>query len=161
MRKVASAACCRSHNSATVAPSHSIFRGSNHSIRAVSSASAEMRLERGRLWESRAATNHERHGLAILARGYRCRLGELDIVCRDEPALVIVEVRARSRGALCSAVDSIDAHKRRRIVQATRHLLMRHAEWQTAVIRFDVVAFDAIDTPEPQIRWIQNAFDAS
>jgi putative endonuclease len=120
-----------------------------------------MRLERGRLWESRAATYLEGHGLAIVARGYRCRLGELDLVCREDRQLVIVEVRARSRGALCSAIDSIDAHKRRRIVQATRHLLMRHAEWQTAIIRFDVVAFDAIDTPDPQIRWIQNAFDAS
>jgi putative endonuclease len=120
-----------------------------------------MRLERGRLWESRAAKYLERHGLAILARGYRCRLGELDLVCREDRQLVIVEVRARSRGALCSAIDSVDAYKRRRIVQATRHLLMRHAEWHTAVIRFDVVAFDAIDTPEPQIRWIQNAFDAS
>ena len=120
-----------------------------------------MRLERGRLWESRAATYLERHGLAILARGYRCRLGELDLVCRDDRQLVIVEVRARSRGALCSAIDSIDAHKRRRIVQATRHLLMRHAEWHTAPLRFDVVAFDAIDTAEPQVQWIKNAFDAS
>jgi putative endonuclease len=119
-----------------------------------------MRLARGRLWESRAAEHLERHGLEILARGYRCRLGEIDLVCRDDKALVIVEVRARSRGALCSAVDSIDFHKRRRIVQATRHLLMRHAGWQTAVIRFDVVAFDAIDTPDPKIQWIQNAFDA-
>jgi putative endonuclease len=120
-----------------------------------------MPLARGRLWESRAAEHLERHGLEVLARGYRCRLGELDLVCRDDRQLVIVEVRARSRGALCSAVDSIDVHKRRRIVQATRHLLMRHAAWQTAVIRFDVVAFDAIDTPEPQIQWIRNAFDAS
>jgi putative endonuclease len=120
-----------------------------------------MRVERGRLWESRAATYLEHHGLSVIARGYRCRLGELDLVCLDDRQLVIVEVRARSRGALCSAVDSIDVHKRRRIVQATRHLLMRHAEWQAAMIRFDVVAFDAIDAPEPQIRWIRNAFDAS
>jgi putative endonuclease len=119
-----------------------------------------MQLARGRLWESRAAAHLERHGLTILARGYRCRLGELDLVCRDDSALVIVEVRARSRGAVASAVESIDAHKRRRIVQATRHLLMRHASWQNAVIRFDVVAFDAIDTPEPQFQWIKNAFDA-
>jgi putative endonuclease len=120
-----------------------------------------MRLERGRIWEARAAAHLERHGLAILMRGYRCRLGELDLVCRDDRQLVIVEVRARSRGALCSAVDSIDAHKRRRIVQATRHLLMRHGEWQTAVVRFDVVAFDGIDTPEPKLTWLRNAFDAS
>ena len=120
-----------------------------------------MRLERGRLWESRAAAYLEEHGLAILARGYRCRLGELDLVCRDNRHLVIVEVRARSSGALCSALDSVDFHKRHRIVQATRHLLMRHAQWQTAAIRFDVVAFDAIDSPEPQVRWVKNAFDAS
>jgi len=37
---------------------------------------------------------------------------------------------------------------------------MRHAEWQTAAIRFDVVAFDSIDAPEPEIRWIRDAFDA-
>lgn len=120
-----------------------------------------MHLPTGRLWESRAAAHLERHGLTILARGYRCRLGELDLVCRDDRELVIVEVRARGGRALCSAVDSIDAHKRRRIVQATRHLLMRHGEWQAAPIRFDVVAFDGIDTPEPQLKWIKNAFDAS
>jgi Holliday junction resolvase-like predicted endonuclease len=37
---------------------------------------------------------------------------------------------------------------------------MRHAQLQAAAIRFDVVAFDAIDTPEPRIQWIRNAFDA-
>jgi putative endonuclease len=120
-----------------------------------------MHLARGRVWESRAADHLEQHGLAILKRGYRCRLGELDLVCRDDRHLVIVEVRARGFRALCSAVDSIDAHKRRRIVQATRHLLMRHSEWQTAAIRFDVVAFDGIDTPEPKLTWLKNAFDAS
>jgi putative endonuclease len=119
-----------------------------------------MQLARGHLWESRAATHLERHGLEVLARGYRCRLGEIDLVCRDDRHLVIVEVRARSAGAVCSAAESIGIHKRRRIVQATRHLLMRHAEWQAAAIRFDVVAFDEIDAPEPRIQWIKNAFDA-
>jgi putative endonuclease len=120
-----------------------------------------MRLERGRVWESRAAAYLEQHGLHIVARGYRCRLGELDLVCRDHAQLVIVEVRARGAGAICSAVESVDAHKRHRIVQAIRHLLMRHAQWQRATIRFDVVAFDGIDLPEPRIRWIKNAFEAS
>lgn len=119
-----------------------------------------MQLARGRLWESRAAAHLVRHGLEVLARGYRCRFGEIDLVCRDDKQLVIVEVRARSRGALCSAAESISEHKRRRIVLATRHLLMRHSQWDAQAIRFDVVAFDAIDAPEPQIQWIRNAFDA-
>jgi putative endonuclease len=119
-----------------------------------------VQLERGRLWESRAAAYLERQGLTILARGYRCRVGEIDLVCRDGAGLVIVEVRARASDALCSAVESIGTRKRRRIVQATRHWLMRHAAWQAAAIRFDVVAFDSIDTPEPRLAWIRNAFDA-
>ncbi len=82
-------------------------------------------------------------------------------MCQDERHLVVVEVRARGRGALCSAVESIGPAKRRRIVQATRHLLLRHREWHAARIRFDVVAFDDIDGPEPTVRWIRNAFDGS
>jgi len=120
-----------------------------------------MRLERGRLWEARAAAYLEGCGLTVLTRSYRCRLGEIDLVCRDDRYLVIVEVRARSSSALCSAVDSIGAGKRRRIVLATRHLLMRHSEWHAAPIRFDVVAFDAIDEAQPQVRWIKDAFDGS
>jgi putative endonuclease len=120
-----------------------------------------MHLERGRRWEAAAAEHHERHGLTIVARGYRCRLGELDLVCRDGPMLIVVEVRARATSPYGTAVSTIGPRKRARIIQATRHLLMRHAEWATARVRFDVVTFDAIETAAPEIRWIKNAFDAS
>ena len=120
-----------------------------------------MRLAAGRHWEAVAADHLEDHGLVVLARGHRCRLGEIDLVCRDGPLLVMVEVRARAAGAVCGAVASIDAHKRSRIVRATRHFLMRHPHWRSAAIRFDVVAFDAIDTPDAKLTWIRNAFDAS
>ena len=120
-----------------------------------------MRLERGRFWEARAAEYLQAQGLRVLARGYRCRLGELDLVCRDERHLVVVEVRARSSGAIASAVESIGPRKRRRIVQATRHLLLRHRELHGAPIRFDVVAFDGIDGSNPKLHWIRNAFDGS
>lgn len=120
-----------------------------------------MRLQRGRHWEAVAADYLEDHGLTVLARGYRCRLGELDLVCRDERVLVVVEIRARGTSSYCTAVASIGPHKRARIIQATRHFLMLRHEWRNAPIRFDVVTFDAIDTAEPAVRWIKNAFDAS
>jgi putative endonuclease len=118
-------------------------------------------LARGRDFEKRAADYLAAHGLAVLARGYRCRLGELDLVCRDGSYLVVVEVRARSGNALCSAIESIGAAKRRRIVLATRHFLMLHHEWHDRPLRFDVVAFDAIDSEQPSIQWLKNAFDGS
>jgi putative endonuclease len=120
-----------------------------------------MQLARGRLWESRAAAYLEEQGLSVVARGHRCRLGELDLVCSDGSYVVVVEVRARRAAALYSAVESIGPHKRHRLVQATRHFLMRNPRWQAAPIRFDVVTFDAIDTDEPRIQWIRNAFEAS
>jgi putative endonuclease len=120
-----------------------------------------MRLPRGRHWEAVAAEHVEDHGLVVLARDYRCRLGEIDLVCRDGPMLVMIEVRARAAGAPCSAIETVDARKRARLVRATKHYLMRRSEWRHAPIRFDVVAFDAIDTPEVRLSWIKNAFDAS
>ena len=87
-----------------------------------------MRLQRGRHWEAVAADYLEDRGLTVLARGLRCRLGELDLVCCDGPVLVVVEVRARSRSSFGSAVESIGPRKRARIVQATRYFLMRRRE---------------------------------
>jgi len=120
-----------------------------------------MRLQRGRHFEAVAAEYLEDRGLVVLARGYRCRLGEIDLVCREQSTLVIVEVRARASGAIATAAASVDARKRARIVNATRHFLMRRSEWRDAVVRFDVVAFDAIDTADTRISWLRNAFDAS
>jgi len=118
-------------------------------------------LPRGRHWEAVAAEFLEDRGLVVLARGYRCRLGEIDLVCSDRRTLVIVEVRARGSGALTRAAESIGPAKRARIVRATRHFLMRRSEWRDAPVRFDVVAFDDIDTAEPRVSWLRNAFDAS
>jgi putative endonuclease len=120
-----------------------------------------MALPRGRHFEAVAAGYLEDRGLVVLARGYRCRLGEIDLICREERTLVIVEVRARGSGAVARAAESIGPAKRGRIIRATRHFLMRRSEWADAPIRFDVVAFDAIDTTEPRVSWLRNAFDAS
>lgn len=115
----------------------------------------------GRVWESRAAEYLHEHGMRMLAQGYRCRLGEIDLIGDDGRDLVFVEVRARRQESLGSAVETVGPGKQRRIVRATRHYLMRHPSSQARHIRFDVVAFDAIDTAEPRITWIRNAFDAA
>lgn len=114
----------------------------------------------GLRWEEAAGAFLERRGMHILLRRYRCRLGELDLVCTDAAALIVVEVRARRTGAMVSAAESVDWRKRRRIVNATRHLLMRHPSWRDRPLRFDVVTIEGIESPEPRFEWIRNAFDA-
>lgn len=114
----------------------------------------------GQSWEAHAARYLAEQGLAIIERGYRCRLGELDLICTDDDCLVIVEVRARRAGSLVSARESVDVHKQRRIMLATRHYLMRHPAWNSGQIRFDVIAIEGIDGDRPRIEWIRHAFTA-
>lgn len=98
----------------------------------------------------------QQKGLKLLARNWRCRGGELDLVMRDGVELVFVEVRARSRNDFGGAAASVDSHKRARLIHAAHSFLAAHAEHAEAAARFDVVAFEANAAP----RWLRAAFDA-
>ena len=104
--------------------------------------------------EDEAARFLSRHGLEVVARNYRTRLGEIDLVAREGGVLVFVEVRLRSSDRFADAMQSIDAHKRRRIVAAARHFLAGVRPQPPC--RFDVVALD-----EGAPRWERAAFDVS
>ena len=86
-------------------------------------------------------------------------MGELDLVCLDGGSLVIVEVRARAGSRFGSATESVDFRKQRKLIRATRHLLMTHPQWHGYPLRFDVFSVNEIDTDVPTIEWIRNAFD--
>mgnify|MGYP001098796334 CR=1 FL=1 len=110
---------------------------------------------RGEAAEALAARFLAQRGLAIVARNYRTRLGEVDIVARDGECLVFVEVRLRSWAAWGGAAASVDARKQRRIVAAARHYLSRlRAE---PPCRFDVLTLQG---PQGAPAWIRGAFDA-
>jgi putative endonuclease len=118
------------------------------------------RSQRGLEAEATAARHLRRHGLQIVYERYRCRAGELDIVCTQGTMLVIVEVRYRGGGSRSRASETLDYRKRLRIVRATQHLLLRHPRWQHAALRFDVIAIDADSAGRVELEWIQNAFEA-
>ncbi len=105
--------------------------------------------------EALAAAFLEAHGLSVLARNFRCRGGEIDLVCADGDTLVFVEVRLRSGERFGGAAYSIGVHKQRRIVLAARHYLNGRREQPC---RFDALLLTALDAGA--IRWIRNAFDA-
>ncbi|MGH8446373.1 MAG: YraN family protein [Solimonas sp.] len=96
----------------------------------------------------------ERRGLKLVARNARFRGGELDLVMRDGDVLVIVEVRSRSSSRFASAVESVDARKRGKLMLAAQLFVAAHPEHAERALRFDVVAFD---DGKPQ--WIAAAFD--
>jgi putative endonuclease len=104
--------------------------------------------------EERAAAFLEAHGLSILSRNFRTRLGEIDLVARDGATLVFVEVRYRAGESFGGALESITAAKRRRIAAAASQYLDRLGAQPPC--RFDVVAFEG-HSP----RWLRAAFDVA
>lgn len=107
----------------------------------------------GKLAEALAADHLQRRGLRLLARNYRCRLGEIDLILADGAVLVFVEVRLRRNADFGGAAASITAAKRQRILRAARHYLSGKAE---PACRFDVVLLDALAAD--RIEWIKDAF---
>lgn len=116
----------------------------------------------GRRGEDRALAHLEAHGLELIERNYRCRAGEIDLVMRDGPLLVLVEVRSRSRGDFGGAAASIGRGKQRRFVLAAKHLLLTRPELRRMRARIDVIAIDPPEQPgeAPAITWIRDAFAA-
>ena len=112
-----------------------------------------MKPHRGAEAEAMAAAFLERKGLRVVARNYRCRLGEIDLVARDGDTTVFVEVRQRASSAFGGAAASITATKRARLVRAARHYLSKLS--RTPACRFDALL---IEGDPPRIDWIRDAF---
>lgn len=91
--------------------------------------------------ENLAVAELERRGYAILARRYRTRHGEIDIVARDGETVVFVEVKAKDTAEFGSAAEAVDARKQRRIVSMAVDYLARN-RLTNRPCRFDVVAID-------------------
>jgi putative endonuclease len=115
----------------------------------------------GRAAEEAAARFLESRQLVILARNYRCRSGEIDIVAETpEGVIVIAEVRLRADTRYGSAAASVDWRKQRRIQRATCHLLARQPALTRRALRFDVLDL-APDGAGYRIEWIRHAFEAT
>lgn len=111
----------------------------------------------GQAAEDLALAHLQAAGLRLQARNYRTPGrggGEIDLVLRaPDGTLVFVEVRSRAQASHGGAGASIGAAKRRRIVLAARHYLLR---WPSPPpCRFDAVLVDG-----GQVQWLRAAFDA-
>lgn len=116
-------------------------------------------MARGRAAEQAACRVLAARGYVIEARNVRYRVGEIDIVARDGPALCFVEVRSSSSARWGGALASITDRKRRRLIAAARCYL-RDAQAPGCDVRFDVVALDWAAGGPPRVTLVAGAFTA-
>ncbi len=114
----------------------------------------------GQAAEAAAAEALARAGLEVVARNVRLPQGEIDLVCRDGPRWVFVEVKCRRAGWGDAPAAAVSWAKRRRLVRLARHFLRWRAR-PDAPCRFDVVSVTVREDGTTETRHLPAAFDAT
>ena len=115
---------------------------------------------RGLVWEQAAETWLIDKGLALIARNFHCRMGEIDLIMREGPQVVFVEVKYRKQHQFGGALASVTRQKQLKISRAAGIFLTRKPLFASRPCRFDVVAISGT-TQDMQVNWVRNAFDSA
>jgi putative endonuclease len=123
------------------------------------------------LWNKRSTTKEIGDNTEIIARAYleekglvfQCnnffsKLGEIDLIMKDDETLVFIEVKFRSSNHFGGAISAISVKKQQKIRKTTAFYLQQSGlnEYNTAC-RFDVVTLQG-NIDKPHITWLKNAF---
>jgi putative endonuclease len=119
------------------------------------SANQEQKL--GQAGEETARRFLKGSGYQILARNFRCPVGEIDLICREAKSIVFVEVKTRSDDALADPETNINPSKQRRMERAAKVWLSEH-RWPDCAYRFDAVSVIMPLVGEARVRHIREAF---
>jgi putative endonuclease len=116
----------------------------------------EQRQEVGKAGEEAAVEYLCQHGYRILARNYRCRFGEIDLIARDGKILAFVEVKTRRSQRFGPAASAVTLEKQRHLIKVSQVYLTQTGKARE-FCRFDVVTIE-LDAQPPRIQLIKDAF---
>ncbi len=109
--------------------------------------------------EALAAEYLRKKHYKVVAAGYHCRFGEIDLIVQDKKFLVFVEVKLRKSGSFARAMEYVDSRKQDRIrITASVFLSENPTKLQP---RFDVIeiyAPEGMATAHPEIHHMEDAF---
>lgn len=113
----------------------------------------------GRYGEDLAEQHLLAAGLSVLDRNWRCREGELDLVCRDrDGTLVFVEVKTRSGTGFGEPAEAVGSRKAAKVRQVACRWLIERRPPGGADLRFDVVSVVRRRGWAPQVTHLRGAF---
>lgn len=109
--------------------------------------------------EALAADFLKKKKYKIVASGFRCRFGEIDLIVSNRTFIVFVEVKLRKNDRFASAMEYVNFHKQNRIRTTAELYLSQNPT--TLQPRFDVIEIYApqgLDTLKPEINHLEDAF---
>ena len=113
----------------------------------------------GQWGEEQVAEKLRRDGWTVVARNFRCRMGELDLVAENGAFLAFVEVKLRKDDRFASACEAVTASKQRKLRAAAQYYLLRYpTKLQPRFDVAEVYAPQGVRTETPAIYYIENAF---
>ena len=114
----------------------------------------------GRWGEALAAEELRRRGFRVVAAGWNCRFGEIDLIAEDRKYISFTEVKLRKNAGFAQAREFVDLRKQERVRTAAQLYLAEHPT--SLQPRFDVVeiyAPDGMQTRQPKLIFLENAFE--
>ncbi|MBN2314875.1 MAG: YraN family protein [Sedimentisphaerales bacterium] len=112
----------------------------------------------GQWGEKRCEKFLKRKGFRTLARNFRCKTGEIDLVIVDtDGSLVFVEVKTRANEDFSPSESAVTTAKKTRMLRAARYFLATH-QIEDRPFRFDVVTIVLAEQGPARIRHYENAF---
>ena len=114
----------------------------------------------GKLGEDCAAKFLEAEGYTIVARNFRIRSAEIDIIARRDNVLVFVEVKARSNIRHGLPSEAVTLRKQKKIIEAAG-IFLQDEEFCDCACRFDVVEVFLNVKCVEEINHIENAFEVT
>jgi putative endonuclease len=113
----------------------------------------------GSRWEDAVLAYLERAGLALIARNFTCRYGEIDLIMRDRDQIAFIEVRYRGDDVRGGGTVSVGAGKQAKLARSAAIYLQRNPALAAMTCRFDVVGCSGTRAT-PAFEWTRGAFDA-
>ncbi len=110
--------------------------------------------KQGNDFEKLAADYLIRQGMSIIQMNFYCKMGEVDIIAKDENYLVFIEVKYRKTAAKGSAASAVGFNKMRKISRVADYYMYSHRFSSDTNVRFDVVAIE-----EGHLKHYKNAFE--
>ena len=89
----------------------------------------------------------------VIETNFRCKIGEIDIIAKNENYLCFIEVKYRDKDSLAKGLYAVDKNKQKKIYNVAKYYMLINYISDDTACRFDVISIDG-----DEITLIKNAF---